>query len=126
MQTIKFQTTEPENPYNKDEGQKFVDVVTLYEAVNDSSQGIFHRPFVLRNKKEWDEWRKEHLMESCNTIVHFPGGHPGGELEKQDFNCYFHFLTFWDESGNFHRCVVFCAECFIMNEAGQTIDSFNA
>lgn len=126
MNTIKFQSSEKRNLYLEDENQEYVPAVNLYEAFTDQSHGIFHRPFMLNSRKEWDKWCKEHLMECSNTVVHFPGKHPGDELNKQDFNCYFHFLTFWDKSGNFHRCVIFCAECFIMNEAGQTTDSFNA
>ena len=119
MNTIKFQYRVPLDPNNED--GKYVPTVSLYEGFD-----IWHRPFLVNSKEEYAEWYIEYSESASNVTHHYIYKDPIVELNRGDFKCYFHYLTFWDNERQFHKCIVFCAECFIMNDAGQTIDSFSA
>jgi len=120
MNTIKFQSREPLNP--KDEDGKYVPVVSLYKGYD-----IWHRPFLAKNAEQYGELHKEYFSGASNVTYHYISKDPGEQLRQGgDFDCYFHYLVFRDDKEEIHKCIIFCAECFIMNEQGQTIDSFNS
>lgn len=119
MNTIKFQYRVPLNPNNKTGG--YTDVVSLYEGYN-----VWHRLFSVKSKEEYADWYKKIGGPASNVVHHYINFDPVVKLNKEDYNCYFHYLTFWDNEGQLHKCIIFGVECFIMNDAGQTIDSFNA
>ena len=122
MYTVKFQHFVPLNPFTKDEKDKPVKhnpVTILQEGEN-----IRHRPFLVKSLEEYNQWRKEFLPEAGNSWHHYVNNDPATQLAESPFDCYFELLEL-EKDEKFHYFIVFCADCFIMNEAGQTIDSFN-
>lgn len=125
MYTIKFQSQEPLNPFAKGENlantEEHTPNVEIHEGDN-----VRHRAFKVNSLKEYETWYKEYIPEASNVTMFLPGRSPQTELSKQDYTCYFELLSFTDKDELHHYYgIVFCADCFIMNEAGQTIDSFN-
>ncbi len=125
MYTIKFQTQEPLNPFaegkNLANSEEHTPNVKIYEGDN-----VHHRAFKVNSLKEYLEWYKKWIPEASNITTFLSGRSPETELSKQDHSCYFQLLSFTGKDNlDYSYVIVFCTECFIMNEAGQTIDSFN-
>ena len=125
MLTIKFVSRTEDSmikEYNRDVPRCAVQTA-LYEGVEP-----WHREYTVQNVDEWEKWRERFLS---GSQCYFPGG-----LPKESFVnvpkgedpgiVYFQYLTFKDAAGEFHRAVVFQADCYIMNESGQTVDRFSA
>lgn len=125
MYTIKFQSLEPLNPFVEEENlansEEHTPNVKIYEGDN-----VHHRAFKVNSLKEYLKWYKNWIPEAKNVTVFLAGRSPEAELSKQNFSCYFQLLSFTDkENLDYSYAIVFCTECFIMNEVGQTVDSFN-
>ena len=130
MNTIKFQSTI----------RDYIGEVTPHSPKSTSiyeGKGVYHRPFFVKNIEEYEKWSKEYaIFEAGITLM--PGEDPLVALEKykqslyengktsteedQNYNLYFIYLTFWDSSGNFHKCILYKCDAYIMNDKGQTID----
>ncbi len=128
MYTIKFQYYSDEDPIvhkrdgEPDEGSHSTQVTEIMEG-----DDIRHRPFMVHTPEEFAKWRDENFSYSSKVDLHVVAYDPAGAFnkDKASQNMYFELLTFLNRYGRFQKCLVFCAECFIMSEAGQTVDSFN-
>ena len=125
MYTIKFQTQQPLNPFAEGDdlanSEEHTPNVEIFEGDN-----VKHRAFLVNSKKEYEKWRNKWIPEAANVTTFLPGRNPETELSKKDYKCYFELLSFTCKDDLYHYfAIVFCADCFIMNEAGQTVDSFN-
>ena len=95
----------------------FVDEIVLIEANH-----IWHRPYNVF-QKDVSKWKEEHIAHGEAMYV----GNPFNESEKvppEDGIHSFHFLTYSDVNNDFRRIILSGCVVYIMNGAGQTIDSF--
>ena len=122
MNTIKFQYYSDEFPLKEEKNSKKCARATSIFSGYD----IWHRPFMVRTKEEFAKWQKEWWQYRSGVSLHYIDRDPAVGLAEKPYECYFHYIIFRDERDELHRAIVFCAECFIMNEEGQTVDSFNA
>ena len=136
MNTIKFRCFDESYPIkdmSNDPG-RFAQSTNLIEGMN-----IWHRPYNFNSKKEWEEWFRRFIEgEVSNLIV--PGKYPDqmfndweirekqGDLPEDAIppSMYIEYMTFYDKNGDFKRCILLDVDCYIMNENGQTVDSFSA
>ena len=99
------------------EGVTLVDEVILIEANH-----IWHRPYLVLQKNV-NKWKEEHIAKGDAMYV----GNPFNETEKvpaEDGSHNFHFLTYSDVNNDFMKVILSGCVVYIMNGAGQTIDSF--
>ena len=123
MMTIKFQHQKPLDPFISDEPKKPVRHVPVTN-LEKCDESIRHEPFIVKSIEEYNKWRKDFLPKGENCFIRYVNNDPATQLSEEPFNCYFELLHF-ERNGEFYYFIVFCAECWIMNEAGQTVDSFN-
>ena len=128
MYTIKFQYCSNEDPiihkYDGELGEHtYAKVTSIMEG-----EEIWHRSFMVHKPEEFTKWRDENFDYTANVDLHVVSNDPAEAFneDKMSQNIYFELLTFYDREKRFHKCLVFCADCFIMNDAGQTVDNFNA
>ena len=137
MYTIKFRRFDESYPIvdrDKDVVERFVETTQLKTGTE-----IWHRPFNFNSEKEWTDWFKRFIEGSGDSLV-VPGNYPDSKfnnwrtLEKQGElsedaippSVYIEYMTYYDEEGEFKKCIILDTECFIMNAQGQTVDSFAA
>ena len=133
MYTIKFQHYSDQNliiHVNNDDWIGMSDISSSQAEVTSIMEGdeIWHRPFIVHSAKNFDDWRGENFNYSPSVDLHIVNNDPAGAFNKDKANhhVYFELLTFYNREIRFHKCLFFCADCFIMNEAGHTVDNFNA
>ncbi len=123
MQTIKIVQRRDENfipssaGKESPQGVEIINETTLIEASH-----ISHRPYVLRHD-EIDKFREEFI----NHLDYMYIGNPFNEsvvVIPPDYLHRFHYLTYWSIDAKFQ--IALLSECivYIMNDKGQTIDSF--
>lgn len=133
MNTIKFQAWDREMPLGVvvgDELPTYAKTISINEG-----RDIWHRPFEVRSLEEYANWKLKFAFGRSGQ-AQVPGEDPGEALAKMrkddkipvagHDSVYFEYLTFYDSEGEFHKCVVFSCNCYIMNRDGQTVDSFSA
>ena len=131
MNTIKFQAWDKEYPLGKGaDHERQAKTVSITEGCD-----IWHRPFEVKTMEEYADW-KERFAFGRSGMAQVPGEDPANALaemrkdnkipEAEHSSIYFEYMTFFDDKGEFHKCVIFCCNCYIMNRDGQTVDSFAA
>lgn len=128
MNTIKFQSWDEKYPIRERENSKFAKTISISEG-----KDIWHRPFLVKTTKEYAEWLQRFAFGQGEIESHITGEDPAlalAEMEKHDDvnhgSVYFEYLTYRNSENEFHKCVIYCCEVFIMNAEGQTVDSFAA
>ena len=101
-------------------------VVEIIEAPKD----VWHRPFQFKTLKAYDDWVESINVDlSDNQWLYNMGSDPRCYLQnpvEDDSFMQIEYLTFYDASFNCHRYILKDIKCFIMNDNGQTIDTFVA
>lgn len=130
MNTIKFQSWDKEMPLGVSvDKERYAKTISITEG-----RDIWHRPFEVNTLEEYAEW-KERFAFGRSGAAQVPGEDPANalaemrkdnKLPEKGSSIYFEYLTYFDNEGEFHKCVVFCCNCYIMNRDGQTVDSFAA
>jgi len=130
MNTIKFQAWDREMPLGVSVDQeRYAKTISITEG-----RDIWHRPFEVSTLEEYAEW-KERFAFGRSGMAQVPGIDPAEALAEMRKNnkvpvkgssIYFEYMTFFDNEREFHKCVVFNCNCYIMNRDGQTVDSFAA
>ena len=123
MYTLKFVS------YNEDaplEDGLYAKNIQLVEA-----KDIWHRPYQFRDKNKCQAWFDHHISASGDS--HFVSKHPidafnlpDGATQDSTFIVHFEYLTCYTPSGEFQKYIIFCAECYVMNSSGQTVDNIVA
>jgi len=131
MNTIKFQSWDREYPLGAGRDHERQAKTTAISEGRD----IWHRPFEVKSLEEYANW-KERFAFGRSGQAQVPGTDPAealAEMRKdnkipaEDHNSiYFEYLTFYDSEGEFHKCVIFNCNVYIMNRDGQTVDSLAA
>jgi len=127
MNTIKFESWGSAYPLHKGtDREQQAKSISLIEG-----KDIWHRPFEVKTLEELEKWKHDHAWGAQHVTSHIPGIDPTDTLqeskkEKGESPIYFEYLIFYDAKGEFHKCIVFCCNVFIMNAEGQTVDSFAA
>ena len=131
MNTIKFQSWDHECPLGVSVGnERYAKTTSITEG-----QDIWHRPFEVSTLEEYGEW-KERFAFGRSGMAQVPGDDPANALsemrkggkrpEAEGSSIYFEYMTFFDNEREFHKCVIFNCNVYIMNRDGQTVDSFAA
>ena len=129
MYTIKFETWDCAYPLHKGtDGEQQAKSTALQEG-----EKVWHRPFQVANLAELKKWQKEHGWGAVHTTCYIPGKDPHEQLTKieqyeKHLNARIHFeyMTFFDKNGELWKVIIFCCNAYVMNEAGQTVDSISA
>ena len=131
MNTIKFESWDSAYPLHKGtDREKHAKSVSIQEGSK-----IWHRPFEVNSLEDFEAWKQAHAWGAQHTTSHVPGLdpteaikelHSDGKVPEKGGGIYFEYMTFYDEKGEFCKCIVFCCNVYIMNAEGQTVDSFAA
>lgn len=127
MLTIKFHSWDDSNPLHRGTPREKQAICTSLKEARDT----WHRLYQVSSIDEFEEWKQKHGWGAAETSSMLPGYDPHGVLDEMKKNddhtpVYFEYLTFYDEKDDFCKCIVYCCNVFIMNDSGQTIDSFSA
>ena len=128
MNTIKFESWDSVYPLHKGTNQEcHAKQTSLMEAKN-----IWHRAFQINNTIEYKEWKEGVGWGAIHTSCQVVGECPDEALRRMEKaknknrSVHFEYLTFWDSDGELNKVILFCANAYIMNQDGQTVDSFAA
>ena len=131
MNTIKFESWDGAYPLHKGtDRERHAKTVSLSEG-----KDIWHRPFEVNSLGEFEDWKQAHGWGGQHVTSLMPGMDPTEAIKELHSNkktpvegggIYFEYMTFYDSAGEFHKCIVFCCNVYIMNAEGQTVDSFAA
>ena len=131
MYTIKFQTWDSVYPLHEGTNREQQAKSTALQE----GEKIWHRRFQIRTLNEMTQWKHMHGWAAINTNCYIPGEDPESQLrkllkmeidEKHDPRIHFEYMTFFDNKGELWKVMIFCCNCYIMNETGQTVDSISA
>ncbi len=126
MNTIKFEAWDSAYPLQAGtNAEKYAKTTALQEG-----EKVWHRPFQVKTIKEFDAWKKRFAWGATYTTSYIPGEDVNYAVRSKEKNddsiIHFEYMTFYDRNGQLWKVIVFCCNCFIMNDAGQTVDKFSA
>ena len=128
MYTIKFQTWDDAYPLHKGtDQQQQAKSIALQEG-----EKVWHRPFQISTLAEYEKWKEINGWGAQHTTCYIPGHDPEDQLTKmkdykKELNARVHFeyMTFFDSKGELWKVIIFYCNCYVMNEAGQTVDTIS-
>ena len=130
MNTIKFESWDSVYPLHEGtDREKHAKSIAIEEGTK-----IWHRPFEIMSLEAFEAWKQAHAWGAQHVISLVPGGdpyeaivglHANKKVPEKGVGIYFEYMTFYNEKGEFFKCIIFCCNVFIMNTEGQTVDSFS-
>lgn len=129
MYTLKFEAWDRAYPLNEGtKREQLARSIALKEG-----EKIWHRPVQVRSLAELEKWKDAHGWGARHTTCYIPGEDPEYSARMKEKGkipdrtvMHFEYMTFFDGKGELWKVIIFCCDCYIMNEAGQTVDSISA
>jgi hypothetical protein len=105
---------------SSEEPSDFVEQVTIIDASH-----ICHRPYTIIQKDLY-KWLEEQIGGGDAMYVGNPFNEGGvnSKIAPDDYRHNIHFLTHRDAKDDFKRIILSSCIVYIMNDKGQTVDSF--